>query len=96
GVWNNKRSNVWGSSILSNQYSADVDRFAEKLKQGSEELALKMEYVPASVSKLENGNRRISFSAEEIMSVVGKPLLMDKMTRERCLKKAGKMDFARV
>nr|GFB68754.1 hypothetical protein CTI12_AA240690 [Tanacetum cinerariifolium] len=119
GVWNNKRK-----------------------------LALKMEYVPASVSKLKNGNIRISFSIEEvfkggqvclysfmvilwepgiwltktepssipiwvcvyniplelcngngigkIMSGVGKPLLMDKMTRERCLKKAGKMDFARV
>nr|GEY34840.1 hypothetical protein [Tanacetum cinerariifolium] len=66
GVWNNKRSNVWGSSILSNQFSVDVDRFAKKLKQGSEELALKMEYVPASVSKLENVNRRISFSAEEV------------------------------
>nr|GEZ27004.1 hypothetical protein [Tanacetum cinerariifolium] len=116
-----------------------------------------MKYVPASVSKLENGNRRISFSTEEseegmkkvlesgpwmiqnvplvlniwepgiwltktepssipiwvyvyniplelcngngigkIMSGVGKPLLMDKMTREQCLKKASKMDFARV
>nr|GEY86361.1 hypothetical protein [Tanacetum cinerariifolium] len=105
GVWNKKVSNVLGSSILSNQFSADVDRFAEKLKQGSKDLALKMEY---------NGNRRISFSVEEfcvyniplelcngngirkIMSGVGKPLLMDKMTRERCLKKAGKMDFARV
>nr|GFD10789.1 hypothetical protein [Tanacetum cinerariifolium] len=66
GVWNKKRSNVWGSSILSNQYSGDVDRFAKKLKQGSEELALKMKYVPASVSKLENGNRRISFSTKEV------------------------------
>ncbi|GJU63446.1 putative reverse transcriptase domain-containing protein [Tanacetum coccineum] len=201
-----------GSSMLSNQFSADVDRFAEKLKKGSEEMALKMDYVPSSVSKCENGNRRISFSAEEvykggqacslqlyghfvgismdyrvvrgnlmrmwrvydieditktnsgiyyfkfkseegmkrvlesgpwmvqnvplvlniwepgiwlektepsfipiwvcvynipmelcngngigkIMSGVGKPLLMDKMTKERCLKKSGKMDFARV
>nr|GEZ48495.1 hypothetical protein [Tanacetum cinerariifolium]GEZ49250.1 hypothetical protein [Tanacetum cinerariifolium] len=32
----------------------------------------------------------------KIMSGVGKPLLMDNMTRERCLKNAGKMDFARV
>ncbi|GKF19743.1 RNA-directed DNA polymerase, eukaryota, reverse transcriptase zinc-binding domain protein, partial [Tanacetum coccineum] len=32
----------------------------------------------------------------KIMSGVGKPLLMDRMTRERCIKKAGKMDFARV
>ncbi|GJS82596.1 hypothetical protein Tco_0749137 [Tanacetum coccineum] len=32
----------------------------------------------------------------KIMSGVGKPLLMDKMTRERCLKKSCKMDFARV
>nr|GEY83612.1 hypothetical protein [Tanacetum cinerariifolium] len=116
----------FGYSMLLNQFSADVDRFAKKLKQGSEEIALKMEYVPNSVCKLENGNRHISFSAEElektepssipiwvcvynipmelcndsgigkIMSGVGKPLLMHKMTRERCLKKAGKMDFARV
>ncbi|GJX75385.1 putative reverse transcriptase domain-containing protein [Tanacetum coccineum] len=159
GALNNDGSNALGSRILSNQFSADVDRFAEKLKQGTEELALKMEYVPNSVSKLENGNRRISFSAEKvykggqacslqlydtllalrwiigceegmkkvlesgpwmiqnvplvcvynvpmelcngngigkIMSGVGKPLLMDKMTRERCLKKARKIDFARV
>nr|GEY84353.1 hypothetical protein [Tanacetum cinerariifolium] len=148
--------NAFGSSISSNQFSADVDRFAEKLKQGTEEIVLKMEYVPNSVCNLENGNRRISFSAKEvykggqscalqlygyfigtsmdyrvvregmkkvldsgpwliqnvpivlnvwepgicrirkITSGVGKPLLMDNMTRERCLKKAGKMDFARV
>nr|GEZ46754.1 hypothetical protein [Tanacetum cinerariifolium] len=30
------------------------------------------------------------------MSGVGKPMLMDKMTKERCLKKSGKLDFARV
>ncbi|PWA74582.1 hypothetical protein CTI12_AA175650 [Artemisia annua] len=81
-------------------------QFAEKLKKGSEELALKMEYMPSSMSKLENGGRRISFTAEEvikggveigkIMSGIGRPLLMDKMTRERCLRKAGKLDFARV
>nr|GFB19818.1 hypothetical protein [Tanacetum cinerariifolium] len=32
----------------------------------------------------------------KIMSGVGKPLLMDNMTKERCLKQAGKLDFARV
>lgn len=32
----------------------------------------------------------------KIMSGIGRPLLMDKMTTERCLKKAGKLDFARV
>nr|GEU46701.1 hypothetical protein [Tanacetum cinerariifolium] len=32
----------------------------------------------------------------KIMSSVGKPLLMDNMTKERCLKKAAKLDFARV
>nr|GFC45158.1 hypothetical protein CTI12_AA318980 [Tanacetum cinerariifolium] len=199
-----------GSDFEFGKFSANVDRFAEKLKQGSKDLALKMEYMPSSVSKLENGNKRISFSAEEvfkggqacflhlygyfvgtsidcrvvrgnlmkmwrvydieeitktnvfyfkfkseegmkkvlesgpwmiqnvplvlniskpgiwlaktkpssiliwvcvyniplelyngngirkIISGVGKPLLMDKMTWERCLKKAGKMDFARV
>ncbi|GJY40434.1 hypothetical protein Tco_0427704, partial [Tanacetum coccineum] len=66
GAWNNNGSNALGSRILSNQFSTDVDRFAKKLKQGTEELALKMEYVLNSISKLENGNRRISFSAEEV------------------------------
>nr|GFD19266.1 hypothetical protein [Tanacetum cinerariifolium] len=32
----------------------------------------------------------------KIMSGVGKPMLMEKMTKERCLKKSGKLDFARV
>ncbi|GJV05068.1 reverse transcriptase domain-containing protein [Tanacetum coccineum] len=32
----------------------------------------------------------------KIMSRIGKPMLMDKMTKERCLKKSGKLDFARV
>ncbi|GJY28292.1 hypothetical protein Tco_0404059 [Tanacetum coccineum] len=32
----------------------------------------------------------------KIMSGVGKPLLMDNITKERCLKKSGKLDFARV
>ncbi|GKC56326.1 RNA-directed DNA polymerase, eukaryota, reverse transcriptase zinc-binding domain protein [Tanacetum coccineum] len=199
------------SYVLDNN-RAVADSFAEKLKQGAEELALKMEYMPNSVSKLDNGGRRISFTAEEvikggaecslqlygyfvgtsmdyrvvranlmkmwrsygivditktnsgifyfkfkseegmknvlesgpwmvqniplvlnlwepgiwlekvepstipiwacvynipmelcnggsigkIMSGIGKPLLMDNMTKERCLKKAGKLDFARV
>ncbi|GKC16473.1 hypothetical protein Tco_1013255 [Tanacetum coccineum] len=37
-------------------YTADANRFAEKLKQCSKEMALKMEYTPGVVSKLENGN----------------------------------------
>ncbi|GKA49953.1 RNA-directed DNA polymerase, eukaryota, reverse transcriptase zinc-binding domain protein [Tanacetum coccineum] len=32
----------------------------------------------------------------KIMSGVGKPLLMDNMTKDRCLKKSSKLDFARV
>ena len=32
----------------------------------------------------------------KIMSGVGKPMLMDKMTKERCLKKVVKLDYARV
>nr|GFC40173.1 hypothetical protein CTI12_AA432400 [Tanacetum cinerariifolium] len=32
----------------------------------------------------------------KIMSGVGKPMLMEKMTKERCLKKSRKLDFARV
>ncbi|PWA75843.1 hypothetical protein CTI12_AA240690 [Artemisia annua] len=147
-AWKPNGSKGVGSYLLANQFTADVDRFAEKLKQGSEELALKMEFTPNAVSRMDNGNRRIQFSAEEvykggqscslqlygyfigtsmdyrvtepssipiwdsvyiipmelcngngigkIMSGVGKPMIMDKMTRERCLKKAGKLDFARV
>ncbi|GKB63683.1 hypothetical protein Tco_0919869 [Tanacetum coccineum] len=66
GAWKSTGSNVLGSSMLSNQFSADVDRFAKKLKQDTEEMALKMEYVLSSVRKLENGNRRISFSVEDV------------------------------
>ncbi|PWA77183.1 hypothetical protein CTI12_AA225710 [Artemisia annua] len=211
-AWNTSGINGFGQSVLSNQYTADANRFAEKLKQGSEELALKMEYTPSAVSVQDNGNRRIQFSADEvykgglacslqlygyfvgtsmdyrvvrgnlmkmwrahgveeitktssgiyyfkfnneegmktvldcgpwmvqnvplvlniwepgiwldkkepssipiwvcvynipmelcngngigkIMSGVGKPMVMDKMTKERCLKKAGKLDYARV
>ncbi|GJZ35720.1 hypothetical protein Tco_0581537 [Tanacetum coccineum] len=40
-VWNNDGFKAFGSSMLSNQFSADVDRFAEKLKLGTEEIALK-------------------------------------------------------
>ncbi|GKA68672.1 hypothetical protein Tco_0768589 [Tanacetum coccineum] len=210
--WISGEATAFGARIMANQYSAVADSFAEKLKQGAEELALKMEYMPNSVSKLDNGGRRISFTAEEvikggaecslqlygyfvgtsmdyrvvranlmkmwrsygivditktnsgifyfkfkseegmknvlesgpwmvqniplvlnlwepgiwlekvepstipiwvcvynipmelcnggsigkIMSGIGKPLLMDNMTKERCLKKAGKLDFARV
>ncbi|PWA62879.1 DNA-directed RNA polymerase, subunit 2 [Artemisia annua] len=65
-AWNSNEGKGFGSSMLSNQFTADVDRFAEKLKQGSEELALKMEYSPNAVSKMDNGNRRIQFSAEEV------------------------------
>nr|GFA10168.1 hypothetical protein [Tanacetum cinerariifolium] len=144
----------FGPTILSNQFSVDAERFAVKLKKGSEEVALKMEYVPSAVSKMENGNKRIMFSVEEgmksllesgpwmvqnvplvlnvwelgiwlektkpssipiwvcvhnipmelcngngigkIMSGIGKPMLMDRMMKDRCLKKAGKLDFARV
>ncbi|PWA66581.1 hypothetical protein CTI12_AA326130 [Artemisia annua] len=32
----------------------------------------------------------------KIFSGIGKPMLMDKMTKERCLKKSGKLDFASV
>ncbi|GKD10360.1 60S ribosomal protein L27-like protein, partial [Tanacetum coccineum] len=38
-----------------------------------------------------NGNR-----IGKIISGVGKPLLMDNMTKEMCLKKSGKLDFAKV
>lgn len=32
----------------------------------------------------------------KIFSGIGKPMLMDRLTKERCLKKVGKLDFARV
>ncbi|GKC09511.1 RNA-directed DNA polymerase, eukaryota, reverse transcriptase zinc-binding domain protein [Tanacetum coccineum] len=44
-----------------------VDRFAKKLKQGSEEMALKMEFTPDSVVKQDNGKRRIEVTAEEVI-----------------------------
>ncbi|GKF49842.1 RNA-directed DNA polymerase, eukaryota, reverse transcriptase zinc-binding domain protein, partial [Tanacetum coccineum] len=65
--WNSNEGIDFGSKIMSNQYSVVADSFAEKLKQGAEELAMKMEYMPNAVSKLENGGRRISFSAEEVI-----------------------------
>nr|GEU83485.1 hypothetical protein [Tanacetum cinerariifolium] len=184
-TWSKDKRWVSGKSSGIGSY---VDRFAEKLKQGSEKLALKMEYSPNSVSKQENDNRRIEFSVKElykggqacslqlyghfvditktsfgifyfkfkseegmksvldcglwmvqnvplvlniwdpgiwldksepssipiwvsvfnismelcngnrigkIMSGVGKPLVMDKTTKERCLRKAGNLDYAR-
>nr|GFB40992.1 hypothetical protein [Tanacetum cinerariifolium] len=42
-----------GPFLVFSLFSADVDRFAKKLKQGTEELALKMEYVPSSVSRID-------------------------------------------
>ncbi|GKA43881.1 hypothetical protein Tco_0736605 [Tanacetum coccineum] len=43
--WNNGGIKAFKSSILSNQFSTDVDRFAKRLKQGTEELALKIKYA---------------------------------------------------
>ncbi|GJZ75830.1 hypothetical protein Tco_0640295 [Tanacetum coccineum] len=48
--WNSDEGIGFGSKIMSNQYSAVADSFAEKLKKGSEELVLKMEYMSGSVS----------------------------------------------
>ncbi|GJW75105.1 hypothetical protein Tco_0134475 [Tanacetum coccineum] len=67
GGWNASFGNKFGLTVLSILYSAVVDRFAEKLKQGSEEMALKLEFTPNSVIKQDNGKRRIEFSAEEIV-----------------------------
>ncbi|GJW44989.1 hypothetical protein Tco_0073788 [Tanacetum coccineum] len=67
GCLNSDVGNRFGSTIMSNQYSAVADRFAEKLKQGSEEMALKMEFKPDSVVKQDNGKRRIKFTAEEVI-----------------------------
>nr|GEY15189.1 hypothetical protein [Tanacetum cinerariifolium] len=140
GAWNSDGINAFGSSIPSNQFSAGVDRFAEKLKQaeevykGGQSCALQlyeyfigtsMDYRVArgnlmrmwrvydieKITKTNSGIYYFKFKSEEgmkkvlesgpcgigkIMSGVGKPLLMDNMTRERCLKKARKIDFARV
>nr|GEX35131.1 hypothetical protein [Tanacetum cinerariifolium] len=67
GKWNSGLGNRFGSTIFSNQYSTVADRFAEKLNQESEEMDLKMEFSPNSVTKQDNGKRRIKFSAEEIL-----------------------------
>nr|GEZ19827.1 reverse transcriptase domain, reverse transcriptase zinc-binding domain protein [Tanacetum cinerariifolium] len=78
---NSNAGNRFGSKIMSNQYSAVADSFVKKLKQGYEEMALKMEYVPSSVSKLDNGGRRISLTAEEVIKGDAD---------------SGKLEFARV
>nr|GEY62154.1 hypothetical protein [Tanacetum cinerariifolium] len=44
----------FGSRMMYNQYSTAADSFAEKLKQGVEELVLKIKYMPNSISKLDN------------------------------------------
>ncbi|GKB51610.1 hypothetical protein Tco_0902363 [Tanacetum coccineum] len=67
GGWNASFGNKFGPTMLSNQYSAIVDRFAEKLKQGSEEMALKMKFTLNSVIKQDNGKIRIEFTAKEIV-----------------------------
>ncbi|PWA89282.1 hypothetical protein CTI12_AA034600 [Artemisia annua] len=73
--------------------------------EGAEDRELQMQFVPQFVSTQSDGTKRIAISVEDIkkgseackiMSGIGKPMLMDKLTRERCLKKSGKLDFARV
>nr|GFB79239.1 hypothetical protein [Tanacetum cinerariifolium] len=66
-AWGSNEGSSFGPTILSNQFLVDAEKFAEKLKKGSEEVALKMEYVPSAISKTENGNKRIMFSAEEVI-----------------------------
>ncbi|GJX22698.1 putative reverse transcriptase domain-containing protein [Tanacetum coccineum] len=61
---------VFGYSISSNQFSAVVDRFAEKLKQGTEEMATKMEYMPDSVCKMDFARVLVEVSAEYDLSNV--------------------------
>ncbi|GKC44244.1 putative reverse transcriptase domain-containing protein [Tanacetum coccineum] len=143
------------SPLLNVQLGSDIPNPFVKGVGGNntEEMALKMEYMPSARSKLDNGTSMdyrvvranlmrmwktygivditktnsgifyFKFKSEEvkpsfipiwfcvyniplklcngssiskIMSGIGKPLLMDKMTKDRCLKKAGKLDFTRV
>ncbi|GJX80088.1 hypothetical protein Tco_0328237 [Tanacetum coccineum] len=67
GGGNASVGNKLGSTVFSNQFLAVVDRFAEKLKQGSEEMALKMEFNPNFVIKQDSRKRRIEFSDVEII-----------------------------
>nr|GEZ16883.1 hypothetical protein [Tanacetum cinerariifolium] len=62
GTWNIDGGKSFGSSMRSNQFSADVDRFVEKLKQGSKENALKMEYVKVMKVKHRKPHRGIKVS----------------------------------
>ncbi|PWA73262.1 hypothetical protein CTI12_AA262610 [Artemisia annua] len=52
----------------------------EDIKKGSEACALQL----------------YGYFVGKNCSGIGRPMLMDKLTKERCLKKAGKLDFARV
>ncbi|GJV93158.1 hypothetical protein Tco_1540971 [Tanacetum coccineum] len=124
-AWNARGINGFGSTILSNQFSANVDRFAEKLKQGTSMdykvvrgnlMRMWRVYSIEEITKTSYGIFYFKFKSEEGMKYVldsgpwmvqnvplvlnlwepGKPVLIDKMTKERCLKKAGRLDYARV
>ncbi|PWA66587.1 hypothetical protein CTI12_AA325620 [Artemisia annua] len=92
-----KSNSVWSSKLGAKNGCSDVpvniESFAEKMKKGVEDRELQMNFTPQSVSKNSDGSRRIAIS---IFSGIGKPMIMDRLTKERCLKKSSKLDFARV
>ncbi|GKC28963.1 putative reverse transcriptase domain-containing protein [Tanacetum coccineum] len=53
--------------IVSDKDGSKFEFGRNTYSKGYEEMALKMEYVPSTVSKLENGNRRIMITAEEVI-----------------------------
>ncbi|GJY79813.1 hypothetical protein Tco_0485614 [Tanacetum coccineum] len=55
-----------GCGLASSKDGIAIAETGIKCDKGIEEMALKMEYDPGSVCKLENRNRRISFSTEEV------------------------------
>nr|GEZ53580.1 RNA-directed DNA polymerase, eukaryota, reverse transcriptase zinc-binding domain protein [Tanacetum cinerariifolium] len=85
-AWGSNAGSSFGPTILSNQFSVDAERFVEKLKKGLEEVALKMKYVPSAVSKMENGNKRIMFSAEEEITKTNSGIFSFKFKSEEGMK----------
>nr|GEU94101.1 60S ribosomal protein L27-like [Tanacetum cinerariifolium] len=89
GGWNAGVGNKFGSIVLSNQFSAvEPGIWLDKTEPPVIPIWVCVYNI---LMELFNGN-----GIDKIMNGVGKPLLMDNMTKERCLKKSGKLDFARV
>nr|GEU66409.1 hypothetical protein [Tanacetum cinerariifolium] len=111
GIRNRPHVTLTKNGVKSNR-SLNIESFAKKMKKEVEDRELQMKFEPQYVFVQENVEPSIipiwvciyGISLEvcngtgicKIMSGVGKPMLMEKLTREMCLKKDDKLDFGRV